>query len=80
MEIPTRAVSLPSAPLGCGGRGEGVQTRATMQQKSNITWIAIFLMIAAMAMYVLSDDESRPQPVPLSLPRTFSIFRAAQQV
>ena len=29
-------------------------------RKKNMTWIAIFLMIAAMAMYVLSDDESLP--------------------
>lgn len=29
-------------------------------RKKTMTWIAIFLMIAAMAMYVLSDDESLP--------------------
>jgi di/tricarboxylate transporter len=29
-------------------------------RKKSMTWIAIFLMIAAMAMYVLSDDESLP--------------------
>ena len=29
-------------------------------RKKSMTWIAIFLMMAAMAMYVLSDDESLP--------------------
>jgi hypothetical protein len=29
-------------------------------RKKTMSWIAIFLMIAAMAMYVLSDDESLP--------------------
>ncbi|MDG2008573.1 MAG: hypothetical protein P8K76_02220 [Candidatus Binatia bacterium] len=29
-------------------------------RKKSMTWIAIFLMTAAMAMYVLSDDESLP--------------------
>ena len=42
------------------GRQWGEWKMSLASRKKSMTWIAIFLMIAAMAMYVLSDDESLP--------------------
>jgi hypothetical protein len=49
-----------SPPPALFGRNRGDLRMSLASRKKNMTWIAIFLMIAAMAMYVLSDDESLP--------------------